>query len=107
MVERSGRRNGSGSQATGQLIVSGFIPTAGSRPPDPAQSLLSLELWPWYGYRSLALRRRVMDIISTTVARRAALAIIFSAAAVAAAFAQNQRTIRFASMDTKDRKSVV
>jgi Ca2+-binding EF-hand superfamily protein len=40
-----------------------------------------------------------MGIISTTVARRAALAIIFSAAAVGSAFAQNQRSIRFASMD--------
>src|SRR5262245_35092210 len=41
-----------------------------------------------------------MEIISTTVARRAALAIIFSAAAVAGASAQNQRNIRFAAMDT-------
>jgi Ca2+-binding EF-hand superfamily protein len=40
-----------------------------------------------------------MEIISTTVARRAALAIIFSAAAIAGAFAQNQQNIRFASMD--------
>ena len=44
-----------------------------------------------------------MGIFSTTVARRAALAIILSAAAVPAAFAQNQqnqRNIRFAAMDT-------
>ena|SRR5688572_13564963 len=39
-----------------------------------------------------------MEFISTTVARRAALAIILSAAA-AGASAQNQRSIRFASMD--------
>jgi Ca2+-binding EF-hand superfamily protein len=40
-----------------------------------------------------------MEIFSTTVARRAALAIIFSAVAVAGASAQNQQSIRFASMD--------
>ena len=41
-----------------------------------------------------------MGIFRTTVARRATLAIIFSAVAVAGASAQNQRSIRFASMDT-------
>jgi Ca2+-binding EF-hand superfamily protein len=40
-----------------------------------------------------------MEIISTTVARRATLAFIFCAAAVTGASAQNQRNIRFASMD--------
>ena len=41
-----------------------------------------------------------MGFFSTTVARRAALAIMFSAVAVAGASAQSQRSIRFASMDT-------
>jgi Ca2+-binding EF-hand superfamily protein len=41
-----------------------------------------------------------MDIISTTVARRAAVAIFFSAAAVTGAFAQDQRNMRFAALDT-------
>jgi Ca2+-binding EF-hand superfamily protein len=41
-----------------------------------------------------------MGIFSTTVARRAALAIMLSAAAVAGAAAQNQRSIRFAALDT-------
>ena len=40
-----------------------------------------------------------MEIISTTVARRVTLAIIFIAAAVAGVSAQNQRNIRFAAMD--------
>lgn len=40
-----------------------------------------------------------MEFISTTVARRAALALIFGAAMAGTALAQNQRTIRFAAMD--------
>ena len=40
-----------------------------------------------------------MGFISTTVARRAALAFIVSAATAGAALAQNQRSMRFAVMD--------
>ena len=40
-----------------------------------------------------------MGFISTTVAQRAALAVIFGAAIAGTALAQNQRTIRFAGMD--------
>jgi Ca2+-binding EF-hand superfamily protein len=43
-----------------------------------------------------------MEIISTTVARRAMLALIFSAAAAASPAAQGQRSMRFAAMDANN-----